>query len=111
VSVDDEYRAWSPLKVLLDDVRKWATQRGDVVFHLGGGRGARPDSLLAFKGRFSPRRHPFHIGGWVIDRDAYRALVASRATQLAAAGREIDDREFFPLYRAPTRPKETDAST
>ena len=34
----EELKSLSPLKVLLDDVRRWAQERGNQVFHLGGGR-------------------------------------------------------------------------
>ncbi len=97
----DEFRALAPTKVLVDDAIRWARERGWRVLHLGGGRGGRDDSLLWFKGRFSPRRHPFHTGRWVLDRDAYEALVAARRTR--EAGDAGADGGFFPAYRASPR--------
>lgn len=80
----------APSKVLLDDVRRWAQARGNRVFHLGGGRGSAPDSLFAFKAAFSPRRHPFHTGRWVLDRRLYDELAAGWPPG-----------EYFPAYRSP----------
>jgi hypothetical protein len=75
-----------------DDVRRWAAERGDRVIHLGGGRGGSNDSLFAFKARFSPRRHEFYTGRWVLDPRRY-----DRLAQLAPD----PDPGYFPPYRAP----------
>jgi hypothetical protein len=88
----------SPKPLLYDEARRWAGSRGNRVLHLGGGRGSRADSLLEFKARFSPRRHEFSVGRWIVDPDAYRALCAAR---LAATPAETVDPSFFPAYRAP----------
>jgi len=102
VGTDDEFRAWSPLKLLLDDVRSWASERGDEVLHLGGGRGGRDDSLLAFKRRFSPLRFKFAVGRWVLDPVVYADLTHARRTRAQAAGRVLADRTYFPSHRAAT---------
>jgi hypothetical protein len=81
----------SPYKVLVDDARRWARDRGDGVLHLGGGRGGKDDSLFWFKSRFSARRHPFHTGRWILDEASY-------ATLAPAAPPSIGD-GFFPAYR------------
>ncbi len=108
VGTNTELLSHSPFKVLLDDVRVWARGRGDRVLHLGGGRGGRQDSLLVFKGEFSPRRHLFHVGRWVLDPDRYRDLVAARSER-CPDGHVLDD-SFFPRYRAPfVRPAGTPA--
>jgi hypothetical protein len=106
VGTDDEFRAWSPLKLLLDDVRRWASEGGNEVLHLGGGRGGRDDSLLAFKGRFSARRHPFSIGRWVLDPSAYTTLAAAWSKRINDAGNVSGNPSFFPAYRYPLQ--ETD---
>jgi carbamoyl-phosphate synthase large subunit len=96
---NDELRHLSPLKVLLDDVRRWAQGRGDRVFHLGGGRSGKDDSLLAFKGRFSPRRHEFYVGKWVLEPFAYRELCDQRDAYAQKAGLVSEEDDFFPQYR------------
>jgi ribosomal protein S18 acetylase RimI-like enzyme len=89
----------SPYKVLIDDACAWARQRGNSVFHLGGGRGAHEDSLFDFKSRFSPRRHPFYTGRWVLDPAACRELLEARGR--GADGEGAGDSDYFPPYRAP----------
>ncbi len=103
----DELRRLSPLKVLLDDVRRWAQPRGNRVFHLGGGRSGKDDSLLAFKGRFSPRRHDFYVGRWVLEPSAYRALCEERRAYAQASSlvAVADQEEFFPRYRTRLMPR------
>ncbi|HYM10811.1 MAG TPA: GNAT family N-acetyltransferase [Bryobacterales bacterium] len=88
---NEQYLRLAPSKVLLDDVRRWAQERGNHVFHLGGGRGGRQDSLFGFKAAFSRRRHLFYTGRWILDPIAYHALCAG----IRAAP------DFFPAYRAP----------
>lgn len=97
VGTNEELRQYSPLKVLLDDARRWARERGNVALHLGGGRGGQNDSLLAFKGRFSNRRHWFYTGQWILDPVRYDKLVGDRENVFP----ETAQSSFFPLYRAP----------
>lgn len=99
VATNDKYRRLSPYKVLLDDARRWAREHGNTVLHLGGGRGGREDTLFWFKSRFSPRRHPFYTGRWILDRTAYRDLLEARLS--SGAARDTRDEDFFPAYRAP----------
>lgn len=95
---NDKYRNLSPSKVLLDDALRWARSRGLSVMHLGGGRGGQEDALFWFKSRFSPRRHTFHTGRWVLDRAGYRELLDRRSAALPDGDRL--DPGFFPAYRA-----------
>jgi len=101
VGTDDRQRRLSPLKVMLDDARRWARGRGNRILHLGGGRGGRKDSLLAFKGRFSPRRHDFHAGHWILDPARYAELVDRRSRYVATRGLVRVDPNWLPAYRAP----------
>jgi hypothetical protein len=101
VGTDDRHRKLSPLKVMLDDARIWARARGNGVLHLGGGRGGRADSLLAFKGRFSARRHDFYTGRWILDPTAYARLVGRRSAATRRQGLAVADASWFPAYRAP----------
>ena len=106
-------------KVLIDDVRRWATDRGDRVLHLGGGLSSRPDDpLFHFKAGFSERRHPFYTLRVVVDRDAYEDLVRARASETGATdGAETDPdgrAAYFPAYRSPAdrrRPTEESRPT
>jgi ribosomal protein S18 acetylase RimI-like enzyme len=99
VGTDSAYAALSPSKPLVDFAIGWAIDRGAEVLHLGGGRGGAQDSLLWFKGRFSPRRHTFHTGRWILDAVAAADLTAARRARLEP-GMQLDP-HYFPLYRAP----------
>jgi serine/alanine adding enzyme len=80
--------------LLFYEAASWARDRGYERFHLGGGVGAREDSLLTFKRRFDPSAGllDFAVGKAVHDAAAYRALT----------GRDADDLGgFFPAYRPP----------
>lgn len=86
---DEQALAYSPLKVLINHGRQWATQRGAAVLHLGGGVGGAEDSLMHFKAGFSDRRHVFKTWRVVLDPEHYCAL----------SGRETSPAGFFPGYR------------
>lgn len=91
--------AHSPLKVLLDDIRVWGTERGLRWFHLGGGVGGREDSLFQFKRRFSPVTHRFQTGRWILDPARYREIAEAHQEALLRRGYRIGNPEFFPVYR------------
>ncbi len=94
-----EYSREDPVKLMVDFARRWAKERGNRVFHLGGGFGARRDSLFQFKSGFSKLRGDFHTWRAVVDLNAYQALVCDwqRRAQVEAE----DPNGFFPAYRRP----------
>ena len=92
-------RGVSPSKALVAAAIPWARDRGNRILHLGGGRGGREDSLFFFKGQFSPERHLFHTGRWVLDPQLCDQLDAARRASLPASVRL--DPNYFPPYRAP----------
>jgi len=100
VSTNTSLSDLSPSKVLVDDALVWAKARGFTTAHLGGGRGGREDSLFWFKSRFSPRRHRFAVGGWVIDGAQYGRLLEMRGA--GPRPHPTADPTFFPAYRAPS---------
>jgi hypothetical protein len=95
---NEDMRHLSPLKVLLDDARSWARSRGGHVLHLGGGRGGKEDSLFAFKARFSPSRHSFHTGRWILKPGLYREFVTARWRSVGVCDSPWEG--YFPAYRA-----------
>jgi hypothetical protein len=82
-------------ELLYDEVRRWCKQRGDRLFHLGGGKGGRNDSLFEYKAGFSPSRHPFHTWRVVADPGAYEKLVHRNRPDADPADRT----GTFPPYR------------
>jgi hypothetical protein len=88
----DSARDLGASNLLLYTAAVWGQEQRLEEFHLGGGAGAKEDSLFAFKERFSPgSRREFWVGKLVHDEDAYRRL---------SGGAEIDYESFFPAYRA-----------
>lgn len=92
----DEFLKASPEKARTHFLRTWAKQRGNYVFHLGGGLGARQDGLFEFKAGFSKERGAFHTWRVIVDEPAYRALVSRWE---AAHGPADGPDGFFPAYR------------
>ena len=86
---EEQALALSPLKILINHARQWATQRGANVLHLGGGLGGAQDSLMHFKAGFSDRRHLFKTWRVVLDEQRYTEL----------SGKELGSTGFFPAYR------------
>ncbi len=95
---------WAPDKLLIDEVRLWAAARGYRVLHLGGGVGAREDSLYQFKAGFSDCAHDFLTWRWVVDPAAYRVLCERRSAWDRAQGRAAAADDYFPQYRAASEP-------
>jgi hypothetical protein len=90
------YLELSPLKLCLHGMSLAARTRGLRWHHLGGGVGARHDSLFHFKSGFSPLRGVFRSWRAIFDQARYDALVR----RLPAGSRAAVDAGFFPAYRA-----------
>lgn len=101
----DEALHHAPMKLLVDEVRLWATQRGMRVFHLGGGATPDPvDSLYHFKKGFSDRTHEFSVWRWVLFPGIYRQLCEDKTRCDELQGLRTAVPNYFPAYRAPTVP-------
>jgi hypothetical protein len=95
LSGDDERTLkLSPSKFMIDHVRRWATERGAEVLHLGGGVGGTNDSLMFFKSGFSDCRRPFKTWRVVLDEHRYAELSAAA----------VEPTGFFPAYRRKVTP-------
>lgn len=94
----------APMKLLLDQVRGWATQQGAYVLHLGGGLGSAEDSLFQFKAGFSDQRHDFAIWRWMLRPDICDRLSDTREQTNLRQGLRMRASDFFPQYRCPTVP-------
>lgn len=97
----------APMKLVLDEVRLWANDRGAKVFHLGGGLGGREDSLFSFKAGFSDRRHRFVLWRWVTNESAYRELCERKREWNQRHEVVPVEQQFFPEYRSPVSPRES----
>jgi hypothetical protein len=88
-----EALSFSPDRLVVDTERRWALKTGQRTLHLGGGRGARADSLFSYKSGFAPPAQTFRTWRWILDRDAYDRLSPPDAADPESA-------QFFPTYRA-----------
>ena len=104
----DAFLKFSPDRLVVDTERLWATEMGAHVFHLGGGVGAQQDSLFRYKAGFSDRRHTFRTWRWILQPEIYEELSSSAARRNAANGLLAMSAGFFPAYRCPTMPAETE---
>lgn len=89
------YLPASPSKLLIVEVRDWGRRTGARVLHVGGGLGAREDSLYAFKSGFGALRFRFRSLQIVHRPDAFHALVPPALRSLPAENTV----SFFPPYR------------
>ncbi|EAR15313.1 hypothetical protein RB2501_13334 [Robiginitalea biformata HTCC2501] len=93
-----DYLELHPVKALIDEMRRRATEKGRRFFNLGGGLGSSEDSLLEFKTRFSKDLRWFRVWKYINDPEVYSELTENRL------GRNCPDdpavcKTFFPCYR------------
>jgi hypothetical protein len=84
-------------KFLLHGIRQWAQEQGCDNFHLGGGVGAKNDSLFLFKSGFSSGRASFHTWRLVVDEPVYQRLCGKWEAQNKMPA--DSPRGYFPAYR------------
>lgn len=96
----EKYQRAAPAKMMVDYVRTWAKNRGEEVFHLGGGVGSGADSLFLFKAGFSSLRADFHTFRMVTDAEKYENLGELRRKCIKNVAAETES-AFFPYYRKP----------
>lgn len=86
------FQTYAPTNLLVYEEAKWAMEAGCKRLHLGGGRGAKDDSLYQFKKKFNNEPpHLFFVGNKVYDKVIYEKLTAARKMNQAP--------EYFPAYR------------
>jgi hypothetical protein len=95
----EAYVAEQPSRVLFDFVRRWAQERGNRYFHIGGGRGGRNDTLYRFKSGLSKTTHPFYSWRYIVDQREYERLVERRHPTSDDDANDVDG--YFPAYRLP----------
>ena len=96
-----EYLKLSGTKVILDEVRKWATERGCSWFHLGGGLGSKRDTLFEFKAGFSKSRFSFKVLRLIVESSIYDELIQKTLAYESEKGNDDLSDDYFPKYRRP----------
>lgn len=82
----------TPTKLLINEMRLKATQKGLIYFNLGGGLGGRDDdTLFRFKSSYSKDFKTFNLWKLIIDPKVYKDLVIKKGIN--------KNSNFFPLYR------------
>ncbi|WP_318344720.1 GNAT family N-acetyltransferase [Flagellimonas baculiformis] len=91
----DKYRHLSPIRTVIDHVRRQGASNGHRYFNLGGGVGSKNDSLYEFKASFSQNSAPFQVWKFIADREAYDRL-CKRYSPEPNSGKP----NYFPKYRS-----------
>lgn len=90
----DDYKRLQPSKLITHVARDWGRRNKYKVLHLGGGVGAKLDSLYEYKKGFSSSELEFKTQRIIINSEKYRELVnVSRLNDFELSSC------FFPLYR------------
>lgn len=89
----------SPDKLLFDHVRYWAKERGNKVFHMGGGYGGAKDGVYNFKAGFSKQTYTFLTLRLITNEEKYNSLVKLRAKHLDISVDHLLNSQYFPTYR------------
>jgi lipid II:glycine glycyltransferase (peptidoglycan interpeptide bridge formation enzyme) len=97
---DTNFLRYQGSKVVLDEVRLWASSQGAKVLHLGGGVGSDQDNLFLFKSGFSDKRHVFKIWKCIVNQKMHEQAVTERAEYHGVPYPTVISKPFFPVYRA-----------
>ncbi len=95
-----EFLPSSPMTLIFDYVIKWAKQRNNRYFNLGGGLSGERDSLYHFKIGFSDYTQSFATLETIVNPQLYQQLTARKAELLGLTTAELHNTSFFPAYRA-----------
>lgn len=91
-----EYMSLAPTNLLIYEAALWASNNGYKELHLGGGLGAKCDSLYKFKKSFNKGRDKeFWVGKKIFNPSSYNELVKYRTQEMGFD----KNNTFFPRYR------------
>lgn len=92
----DKYRHLSPIRGVIDHIRRRGKLDSYNFFNLGGGVGSKNDSLYDFKASFSKNRAPFKVWKYISNIDVYDQLCTIAREK---EGKENSNTNYFPAYR------------
>ena len=87
-----------PVKLLIDEMRRIGSKRGNKFFNLGGGLGGSEDSLFHFKAKFSNDYRDFLVWKYIVNPEVYCQLSSCHPSQESL----YEKGGFFPVYREET---------
>lgn len=88
------YKNLQPSKLITHVARDWGRQNNYKILHLGGGVGAKLDSLYEYKKGFSSQELLFKTYRLITNAKEYSKLVSN-----IGLNEDDLDSDFFPLYR------------
>lgn len=91
---EDAFRYYSPIRSILNHVRKKGSKDGYKYFNLGGGVDSKQDSLFKFKMSYSNFNTPFEVWKYIVNEDVYNELCLKNGTLI-----NLERPNFFPKYR------------
>ncbi|RIV74400.1 GNAT family N-acetyltransferase [Flagellimonas aequoris] len=91
----DKYRHLSPVRTIIDHVRKKGIAENSKFFNLGGGVGSKNDTLFEFKASFSKNRTPFKVWKFIANSEVYHQLCREYPPI-----QDLDKPNYFPKYRS-----------
>ncbi|HWZ34537.1 MAG TPA: GNAT family N-acetyltransferase [Mucilaginibacter sp.] len=94
IGTRNEYRKYSPSKLLVDEICLLGKKMGMKYYNLGGGVGFKEDSLFTWKAAFSNLLLPYKTWRYIANPTIYNALLEERGID------KNSDIDFFPLYRS-----------
>ncbi len=86
-----KFLSMMPTKLLIDEMRILACEKGYVNFNLGGGLGGEADSLFDFKTKFSKDLKSFYVWKLIVNRKIYN--------ELSTEDSSCENSDYFPAYR------------
>jgi len=99
--LDAAYFKLQPIKLIIDEMCKIATNEGFRYLNLGGGKGSKEDTLFRFKRKFSKNFKVFKIWKYIVNRPVYKTLTDNHL-KTAVKDNELH-LGFFPAYRTPLK--------
>ena len=91
----ERYLDLNPIKLLIDEMRIRGKQENYSYLNLGGGVGAKEDSLFYFKSGFSKYTLPFKVWKYKVNRNIYDNLV-QQSKDIRYCEETL---RYFPRYR------------
>ena len=88
----NDYRKLQPSKMITHEIRAWGREAGYEYLHLGGGVGAKCDTLYDYKKGFSSNELMFKTQRIIVNAEKYEQLAL-------ASGNDDTEAAFFPIYR------------
>ena len=96
--LNSDFYALNPIKLIIDEMRINATEKGFKYFNLGGGKDSNEDTLFMFKRTFSKNFKTFKIWKYIVNEVVYNEMTKNHLKTLSKT--DVENTVFFPAYRS-----------